>query len=124
MPHLADSLLDLTVRILPAPVRRRYVAEFEADLRALPGARRIPYAVSTLLGAPRLRWEVTTSLAGGAAPACFLGRHHDHRVHTESPDPAVYALECTRCHRLRDARQYAARSRVNDLRSWYSAGGG
>lgn len=106
MSRLADYPLDLAVRILPTQVRRRYVAEFDADLETLPrGMRQTGYAVSTLLGAPRLRWEVIHSAAGSGAVPCFLGRHHDRRVHTKSPDPAVFALECTRCGRVRDPKQ-------------------
>lgn len=106
MSRLADHPLDLAVRILPPQVRRRYVAEFEADLETLPrGMRQTGYAVSTLLGAPRLRWEVLHAAAGSGAVACFVGRHKDRKVHTESADPTVYALECTRCGRIRDPKQ-------------------
>ena len=105
MSRLADYPLDLAIRILPPQVRRRYVAEFDADLQALPNGKRPAYAVSTLLGAPRLRWEVIHSAAGAGAVPCFLGRHHDRRVHTESPDPTVFALECSRCGRIRDPKQ-------------------
>lgn len=106
MTRLADYPLDLAIRILPTQVRRRYVAEFDADLQSLPrGRRQTGYAVSTLVGAPRLRWEVLHAAAGSGAPACFVGRHHDRRVHTESADPTVFALECTRCGRIRDPKQ-------------------
>jgi hypothetical protein len=105
MTRLADYPLDLAIRILPTQVRRRYVAEFDADLQSLPRGRRTTYAVSTLLGAPRLRWEVLHAAAGAGAAACFVGRHHDRRVHTESPDPTVFELECTRCGRIRDPKQ-------------------
>lgn len=110
MTRLADTPPSLAIRLLPQQVRRRYAAEFDADLLALPSGRQLPYAVSTLLGSPRLRWEVLSSLSGGAAPMCFLGRHNDHRVHTQSTDPSVYALECQRCHRIRDPRQRDQRS--------------
>jgi hypothetical protein len=105
MTRLADYPLDLAIHILPAQVRRRYVAEFDADLRSLPRTKRLPYAVSTLLGAPRLRWEVLHARAGSGAVTCFFGRHHNRRVHTRSADPTVYALECTRCGRIRDPKQ-------------------
>ena len=106
MSHLADHPLDLAIRILPTQVRRRYVAEFDADLATLPrGRKRTAYAVSTLLGAPRLRWEVLHAEAGSGAVPCFLGRHHNRRIHTESADPTVFALECTRCGRIRDPKQ-------------------
>lgn len=105
MTRLADHLLALAIRLLPQQVRRRYVAEFEADLRTLPAGNRIPYAISTLVGAPHLRWEVMHSLAGTGAARCFLGHHHDRRVHTESADPTVYALGCLTCGRVRDPKQ-------------------
>ena len=76
MTRLADYPLDLAIRILPTQVRRRYVAEFDADLQSLPrGRRRTGYAVSTLVGAPRLRWEVLHAAAGSGAGSadCGLG---------------------------------------------------
>lgn len=111
MTRLADYPLDLAIRVLPPQVRRRYVAEFDADLATLPrGRKQTGYAVSTLLGAPRLRWEVLHAAAGYGAVPCFMGRHHDRRVHTESADPTVYALECTRCGRIRDPKQRDTRT--------------
>lgn len=111
MSRLADYPLDLAVKILPGQVRRRYVAEFDADLATLPrGMKQTGYAVSTLVGAPRLRWEVIHTAAGSGAVPCFFGRHHDRRVHTESADPTVFALECTRCGRIRDPKQRETRT--------------
>ncbi|KGN32678.1 hypothetical protein N802_16760 [Knoellia sinensis KCTC 19936] len=105
MTRLADPLLSLSIKILPSPVRRRYVAEFEADLESLPRTKQLGYAVSTLFGAPHLRWEVLSSQAGSGAAFCYVGRHHDRRIHTGSADPTVFALECTRCGRIRDPKQ-------------------
>jgi len=111
MTRLADYPLDLAIRIVPVQVRRRYVAEFDADLQSLPrGRKQTGYALSTLLGAPQLRWEVLHAAAGTDALPCFVGRHHDRRVHTESADPTVFALECTRCGRIRDPKQRDNRS--------------
>lgn len=105
MDRFANSTISLAVRLLPQQARRRYGAEFEADLRSLPARKHIPYAVSTLAGSPRLRWEVLHSLTGGGAAQCFCGRHDDRRIHTESTDPKVFALECRRCGRVRDPNQ-------------------
>ncbi|MEO6020017.1 MAG: hypothetical protein ABIP45_07185 [Knoellia sp.] len=110
MNRLADSLLALAIHILPQQVRRRYVAEFEADLASLPRLRRAGYAVSTVLGAPRLRWEVLRPLAGSGTPLCYIGRHHERTIHTQSIDPTVLAKQCTRCGRIRDPRQFTQRT--------------
>jgi len=124
MTRLPLAMVRLAAHLLPHASRRRYVAEFEADLRELPNPRRLSYAVSTLVGAPRLRWEVLQAATGGHALLCFVGRHQDRRVHTRSADPMVFALECGRCRRIRDPRQYASRPRMNDLPAWYSANDG
>ncbi len=109
MTHLASTILTLGLRLLPRPERSRYAEEFDSDLRSQPGWRRLAYAVSTVLGMPRLRWELLCRRAGQRVPYCFVGMHRDVSVHPNPEDAQIIARECTLCHRTRDPSQYATR---------------
>ncbi|PRY63854.1 hypothetical protein BCF74_101261 [Knoellia remsis] len=122
MTRLAAAIIAMATRLLPQQERRRYAEELDTDMRSLPRSRRVTYAVSVLLAAPRLRWHLLTRLAEGPAPACFFGLHDDRTTHPNPESHIVISRECRRCHRITDPRQYEPRRRVNDLRAWYSAG--
>lgn len=127
MTRLAKVFLAIAVRLLPVQCRWRYTDEFDAELMSTARGRRPGYAVSILIGAPRLRWELLATLCGGRASLrCWLGRHHDHRIHPNVEEPKVVALECLRCGRIRDPRQYLPRKQRLDDVAWggaYLSGG-
>ena len=127
MTSLARALLAAAVHLLPVQSRRRYDDEFDADQLSLPRRRRAGYALSVLLAAPRLRWELLAVLCGGRASLrCWLGKHHDVRFHPNPDDHLVIALQCRRCGRLRDPKQYLPRRQRLDDVAWggaYLAGG-
>jgi hypothetical protein len=127
MTRLARALLAAAVHLLPVPYRRRYADELDADLLSLPRWRRPVYALSVLVAAPGLRWALLAVLCGGRASVrCWLGRHHDQRFHPNPEDRFVIALQCHRCRRVRDPRQYLPRTQRLDDVAWggaYLAGG-
>ena len=85
MTHLARTLLAVAVHLLPSQCRSRYDDEFDAELLSLSRRRRLGYALSILAAAPRLRWALLEVLCGGRASLrCWLGKHHDRRLH---PNP-------------------------------------
>lgn len=71
--------------------------------------------MSTVIGMPRLRWEVLHRHAGQAAPFCFVGMHRNLTVHPNPEDGQIIARECILCHRIRDPRQYARRENPQGL---------
>lgn len=119
MTRPARWLLALAVHLLPAQCRWRYEDEFDAELLSLPRRRRPGYALSILVAAPRLRWTLLAVLCGGhASLRCWLGKHHDDRVHPNAEDHLVIALQCRRCGRVRDPRQYLPRRQRLDEVAW------
>jgi len=119
MTVLARALLALAVRLLPVQCRWRYDDEFDAELLCLHRRRRPGYALSILLAAPRLRWELLAALCGGhASLRCWLGKHHDTTFHPNPDDRLVIALRCTRCSRIRDPKQYLPRKQRLDDVAW------
>ncbi|WP_353953542.1 hypothetical protein V6K52_09070 [Knoellia sp. S7-12] len=79
MTGLASAILSLALWLLPQQERRRYADEFDPDLRSLPGGGRLAYAVSTVLGMPRLRWDSSPVWRGS-------------RCRSASWDPRQYTL--------------------------------
>ena len=119
MTALARALLAAAVHVLPIQCRWRYDDEFDADLLSLPRHRRPGYALSVLAGAPRLRWALLAVLCGGRASVrCWLGRHDNRRTHPNPDDHAVIALECRRCGRVSDPKQYLPRKQRLDDVAW------
>ncbi|QKE85248.1 hypothetical protein [Arthrobacter sp. NEB 688] len=117
----ARLLLGCAVRLLPVASRWRYADELDAELFAMPARRRLGYAVSVLAGAPRLRWELVAVRCGGRASArCWAGVHHDRTLHPNREEPMIIALECVRCGRVRDPRQYLPRTQRLDNVVWGS----
>ena len=58
-------------------------------------------------------------LCGGhASLRCWLGKHHDRRIHPNPDDRLVIALECRRCARVRDPKQYLPRKQRLDDVAW------
>jgi hypothetical protein len=119
MTGLARALLAVAVHLLPSQCRSRYDDEFDAELLSLPRRNRPGYALSTLTASPRLRWELLAVLCGGRASLrCWLGKHHDRQVHPNPDDHDVIALECRRCGRVRDPKQYLPRKKRLDDVAW------
>jgi hypothetical protein len=119
MTGLARALLAVAVHLLPSQCRSRYDDEFDAELLSLPRPNRPGYALSILTAAPRLRWELLAVLCGGRASLrCWLGKHHDRQVHPNPDDRDVIALECRRCGRVRDPKQYLPRRQRLDDVAW------
>jgi hypothetical protein len=119
MTHLARALLTAAVRLLPSQYRWRYEDEFDAELLSLPRHRRPGYALSVLTAAPRLRWALLAVLCGGhASLRCWLGKHRDRRFHPNPDDHLVIALQCRRCGRVRDPKQYLPRKQRLDDVAW------
>jgi hypothetical protein len=115
----ARALLAVAVHLLPRQCRSRYDDEFDAELLSLPRRNRPGYALSILTAAPRLRWELLAVLCGGRASLrCWLGKHHDRQVHPNPDDHDVIALECRRCGRVRDPKQYLPRRQRLDDVAW------
>lgn len=116
MTRVALAILALAVRLLPVQARRRYAAEFDAELHELGARRRPRYALSILAGSLRLRWQLLVTLSGGHASAwCWAGLHRDRRFHPNPEDPTVIALQCRHCGRIRDPRQYLRRRNAEDI---------
>ena len=119
MTGAARALLAVAVHLLPSQCRSRYDDEFDAELLSLPRRRRPGYALSILVAAPRLRWALLAVLCGGRASLrCWLGRHYDRHSHPNPDDHAVIALECRRCGRVRDPKQYLPRKQRLDDVAW------
>ncbi len=119
MTHVARMLLVATVHLLPSQCRGRYEDEFDAELLSLPRRRRPGYALSVLTAAPRLRWALLAVLCGGhASIRCWLGKHHDLRIHPNPDDHLIIALQCRRCGRVRDPNQYLPRKQRLDDVAW------
>ena len=127
MTALARALLAAAVRLLPSQSRSRYEDEFDAELLSLPRHRRLAFALSTLAAAPRLRWALLAVLCGGRASLrCWLGKHHNRHLHPNPDNHDVIALQCRRCGRMRDPKQYLPRKKRLDDVAWggaYLAGG-
>jgi|JI6StandDraft_1071083.scaffolds.fasta_scaffold44902_3 hypothetical protein len=122
MTRLARAMLTVAVRLLPSQCRWRYEDEFDAELLSLPRHRRPGYALSILAAAPRLRWALLAVLCGGhASLQCWLGKHHNVRFHPNPDDHLVVALQCRRCGRVRDPRQYLPRQKRLDDVAWGGA---
>ena len=119
MTALARAALAAAVHLLPSQCRWRYEDEFDGELLSLPRRRRLGYALSVLAAAPRLRWALLAVLCGGhASLRCWSGKHHDKRTHPNPDDHAVIALECRRCGRVRDPKQYLPRKQRLDDVAW------
>lgn len=119
MTSVARALLAMAVHLLPAQCRWRYDDEFDADLLCLPGRHRPGYALWVLTAAPRLRWVLLGVLCGGhASVRCWLGRHSDLRFHPNVDNHDVIALQCRRCGRVRDPKQYLPRQQHLDDVAW------
>lgn len=123
MSRLASGILELGTRLLPQQDRRRYAEELDSDLQSQPAWGRLAYAVSTVLGMPRLRWELLARAAGQPVPFCFVGMHRNLIVHPNPEDGEVIAHECLLCHRVHDPRQYVGRKDARGL-AWFAAGQG
>lgn len=127
MTRLARALLAAAVHLLPSQCRWRYEDEFDAELLSLPRRSRPGYALSMLTAAPRLRWALLAVLCGGhASLRCWLGKHHDRRLHPNPDNHDVIALQCQRCDRVRDPKQYLRRKERLDDVAWggaYLSGG-
>ncbi len=122
MTHLARTLLAVAVHLLPSQCRSRYDDEFDAELLSLSRRRRLGYALSILAAAPRLRWALLEVLCGGRASLrCWLGKHHDRRLHPNPDNHEVIALQCRRCGRVRDPKQYLPRKQRLDDVAWGGA---
>lgn len=119
MTRLARALLAAAVRLLPSQCRWRYEDEFDAELLSLPRHRRPGYALSVLTSAPMLRWALLAVLCRGhASLRCWLGKHHDRRFHPNPDDHLIIALQCRRCGRVRDPKQYLPRKQRLDEVAW------
>ena len=119
MTRLARALLTTAVHLLPSQCRWRYEDEFDAELLSLPRRRRLGYGLSVLVAAPRLRWALLAVLCGGhTSLRCWSGRHHDLRIHPNPDDHLVIALQCRRCSRVRDPKQYLPRKQRLDDVAW------
>jgi hypothetical protein len=119
MTRLARALLAAAVHLLPSQCRWRYEDEFDAEMLTLPRRRRPGYAMSVMIAAPRLRWALLAVLCGGHASLwCWLGKHHDRRFHPNPNDHLVIALQCRRCGRVRDPKQYLPRQQRLDDVAW------
>lgn len=127
MTALARVLLAAAVHLLPSQSRSRYEDELDAELLSLPRHRRLGFALSTLAAAPRLRWALLAVLCGGRASLrCWLGKHHNSHLHPNPDNHDVIALQCRRCGRVRDPKQYLPRKKRLDDVAWggaYLAGG-
>lgn len=123
MTRLASAILSLGIRFLPREDRSRYAEEFDADLRSQLDWGRLAYAVSIVLGMPRLRWELLGKHAGQPVPFCFVGMHRNLTVHPNPEDAVIIAHECVLCHRVHDPRQYVGRKDPKGL-GWIMAGQG
>ena len=119
MTRLARALLAAAVHLLPSQCRWRYEDEFDAELLCLPRRRRPGYALLVLTAAPSLRWALLAVLCGGhASLRCWLGKHHDRHFHPNPEDHLVIALQCRRCGRVRDPKQYLPRKQRLDDVAW------
>jgi len=121
--HPVRRLRYLAVDMLPAGARTRYDEEYRADLSTLSGWRAVRYACSVLVGAPGLRralLEADPSLAYHRPVRCHLGWHDDVAVHGNREDQRVVHDECRRCGRIKDGKEYLARSN-NDEVAWVGA---
>ena len=122
MTHLARTLLAVAVHLLPSQCRSRYDDEFVAELLSLSPRRRLGYALPILAAAPRLRWALLEVLCGGRASLrCWLGKHHERRLHPNPDNHEVIALQCRRCGRVRDPKQYLPRKQRLDDVAWGGA---
>ncbi len=127
MTGLARTLLAVAVHLLPSQCRSRYADELDAELLSVTHGRRLGYALSILAAAPRLRWALLAGLCGGRSSLrCWLGKHHDRRLHPNPENHEVIALQCRRCDRVRDPKQYLPRKGRLDGVAWggaYLSGG-
>ena len=120
MTRLARALLAAAVHMLPSQCRWRYYRTSSTpSCSELPRRGRPGYALSVLTAAPRLRWALLAVLCGGhASLRCWLGKHHDSRFHPNPDDHLVIALQCRRCGRVRDPKQYLPRKQRLDDVAW------
>jgi hypothetical protein len=116
MTGLARMLLSVVARLLPRAARRRHDEELDAELLHVPPGGRVLFALSMLASVPKLRWEVLAGLSRGRPSLpCYLGRHGKRVVHPNPEDHSIIALECRRCGRVRDPRQYLHASDANGV---------
>jgi hypothetical protein len=109
----ARLAVECAARLLPAPAdRRRYQAEFIADLHGTPPAAQLHYAVGVLAQLPALRAALDPSRprvapGGETSPAMPIGRRFRCRVlrwhdwRTFRTDDGERYPACAVCHRFR-----------------------
>jgi hypothetical protein len=105
--RLAQMLIGLSASMLPtAADRRRYQAEFVAELHGLPPAARLRYATGVLsqtftlraaLGAPSPLPEEAEMSSIGRRFRCHVLRWHDWQLHS-TEDGGLYR-SCSVCRR-------------------------
>ena len=71
-------------------------------------------AVHLLPGQCRWRYEDEFD----ASLRCWLDRHRDRRFHPNPDNHEVIALQCRRCGRVRDPKQYLSRKQPLDDVAW------
>ena len=102
----ARFVAEFAASRLPTPAdRRRYQAEFVAELHGLPPAAQLRYAAGVLTSTPALRTALSreaTPIEEVAMPSlgrrfrCRVLRWHDWRVHS-TEDGELYR-SCALCH--------------------------
>lgn len=121
---LAGGVVSVGVRLLPSDHRDRYYDEFRADLCLVPRGRQLGHALGLLAGALPLRRALAEHSQEELPMShvywkCRLGRHHYLLVNDDNPENrASTHLECTRCLKLKEIKEYVP----TDGR--YLAGGG
>jgi hypothetical protein len=111
------------VAILPVGAQARYSQEYRADLAALSGRQAFRYAVSVLLGAPRLRWTLLQgdpTLADQRPLICRIGLHAYVEVHDNPEDLSNVALHCRRCGVTKDPKRDLQRKNADNV-AWVGA---
>lgn len=108
----ARWLVALTVMVLPADSRDRYLEEFRTELSELGWVSQLPQAASLLVGAIPLRNalndrdlpEVATE---GRDWRCRCGRHHYVLRQDDNPEMRGRGyLQCVRCGQPKDPPSY------------------
>lgn len=127
---LAAAIVAVSVRALPAEQRDRYSDEFTADLCYLGPGRRSAHALGLLAGTLTLRRALQEAAMTDATQTrlywkCRLGRHRYALVNDTNPENRQSThLECTRCLKFKEIKEYDMASPTTIAGGGGGVGGG
>ncbi len=128
MKTLAAVLLWIGLRLIPRHQRRRYAAEFAADLAQLDDREALGYAFSTLRGAPGLRVALVSRIDAEGEKRrslrCVVGRHDYTAVRLNSEDAGIVSGQCVRCLRIKEGPGNFPHDHTKGTVGWMGLGQG